>query len=72
MESMSNTRRTFIRNAAESVLAVAALNAIPSLAAATPAPSSVGPATWDLTWIDRLTGKYRADFDSNDLSEALR
>jgi hypothetical protein len=25
--------------------------------------------TWDVTWVDRITGKYRAVFDSPDLSE---
>ena len=41
---------------------------------ATPRPASPGPiqpvsTAWDMAWVDRLTGKYRAVFDSPAVSE---
>lgn len=63
------TRRGFISDLA--VGAGGAL-AISSLLPSEAAGANVVPeisAEWDLSWIDRLTGKYRCVFDSPDINE---
>jgi hypothetical protein len=34
-------------------------------------PTSAAAAEWDLTWIDRLTGKYRTVFDAADSNDGM-
>src|SRR6478752_2225910 len=69
---MSTPRRDFLGwLGASTVLAAAGspLRATPRPAA--PAPSLPLPVTgeWDMSWVDRLQGKYKAVFDSPAVSE---
>jgi intracellular sulfur oxidation DsrE/DsrF family protein len=63
-------RRSFIRNASNGValgmLGTNTLHARPG-----PATTASLPAAWDMTWVDRLTGKYKAVFDSFDLNGGI-
>ena len=74
--SESSTPRDLSRRGFISDLAIGAGGALAisnlapaEAAAAQIAAKEVGIAEWDLTWIDRLTGKYRAVFDSPDINE---
>ena len=64
---MSTPRRAFLGWVGAGALASAA----PPLAALEPSdrPSRPLNDTWDMAWVERITGKYRAVFDSPDLSE---
>lgn len=61
---MSTSRRKFLGAAAANAAALAVSPA--SIFAAAPADIRTVPSsdTWDITWTDRLTGKYRAVFDN--------
>src|SRR5207253_6458039 len=67
-ETMSIRRREFLGSLGTA--SVAAVLPLSSATAASPAPVT---DTWDMTWVDRVKGKYRAVFDSPDVSngEAL-
>ena len=67
---MSTPRRDFLGWLGASTVFAAAGGPL----RATPRPPAPGPlqpvsATWDMAWVDRLTGKYRAVFDSPQVSE---
>lgn len=64
---MSTPRRAFLGWVGAGALAGAAA----PLAAleASERPSRPLDDTWDMSWVDRITGKYRAVFDSPELSE---
>ena len=64
---MSTPRRAFLGWVGAGALASAAA----PLAALEPSdrPSRPLDDTWDMAWVERITGKYRAVFDSPDLSE---
>jgi hypothetical protein len=64
---MSTPRRAFLGWVGAGALAGAAA----PLAALEPPAQSSRPLddTWDMAWVDRITGKYRAVFDSPELSE---
>lgn len=72
---MTRPRREFIGwLGASSLLAVAgaplaAMEPVPS----TPAPDGLVPVDnkWDVSWADRIGGKFRAVFDSPDISEGM-
>ncbi len=61
---MANSRRDFLgRLAAGAALMGGAASATPGRLAAEPGPRPVSDK-WDMSWIDRITGKFRAVFDS--------
>ncbi|HEU4828666.1 MAG TPA: hypothetical protein VFT04_05685 [Gemmatimonadales bacterium] len=64
---MSTPRRDFLGWFGASALVAASA----PLAALEPPerPSRPVDGTWDMAWVDRITGKYRAVFDSPELSE---
>jgi hypothetical protein len=65
---MSHDRRRFLRLlGGTSALAAAGLPR--SLSAAEPAHPVAADETWDMSWVDRVRGKFRAVFDSPELSE---
>lgn len=54
--------------------AAAVLGTTPSLLSAQPAtdaPLTPRSLDWDLSWVDRLTGKHRAVFDAPEISQGL-
>jgi hypothetical protein len=64
---MSNPRRHFIGWLGASAVAAAA-SPLAALEPGARAPRARGD-TWDMTWTDRIGGKFRAVFDSPELSE---
>ena len=65
------TRRNFLTDlavGATGAVALTALTSDPALAAGV-SPAAAAAAEWDLTWIDRLTGKYRTVFDAPEVNE---
>ena len=65
------SRRGFITDVAVGATGAIALSAIlPSEARASDQPG-VPAAEWDLTWIDRLTGKYRTVFDAPEVNDGM-
>jgi hypothetical protein len=65
------TRRNFLTDlavGATGAVALTALTSDPALAAGV-SPAASAAAEWDLTWIDRLTGKYRTVFDAPEVNE---
>jgi len=68
------TRRNFLSDLAIGTTGVVALSALASdeaRAAEVGAASPSAAAEWDLTWIDRLTGKYRTVFDSPEVNDGM-
>ena len=64
------TRRGFITDVAMGAGGAIAIGSLlPATAAAATPANEPSAAEWDLTWIDRLTGKYRTVFDSPDINE---
>jgi len=65
------TRRNFLSDLAVGATGAVALTALSSDAAlaAGVMPAASAAAEWDLTWIDRLTGKYRTVFDAPEVNE---
>src|SRR5688500_9475427 len=64
------TRRDFLSDVtvgATGALAISAL--IPAAAHAAGDETIESAAEWDLTWIDRLTGKYRTVFDAPEIND---
>jgi intracellular sulfur oxidation DsrE/DsrF family protein len=62
------TRRGFLADVAVGATGALALSTIlPATAHASDEPA--GAAAWDLTWIDRLTGKYRTVFDAPGIND---
>ena len=59
-------RRDFIRQA--SLLAAGSLAAAP-LAAAEPPVAAQG--SWDMSWTERVTGRYKMAFDAHEISEGV-
>lgn len=59
-------RRDFLRKA--SVLAAGTL-AAGSLDAQAAAPAAQG--TWDMSWVDRVTGRYKMAFDAHEVSDGV-
>jgi hypothetical protein len=59
---MPTTRRAFLGRAAAGA---AIIGALPSdlFAAGSAEPAAVQDGKWDLTWVNRITGKHRAIFD---------
>jgi hypothetical protein len=75
-DSREVTRRNFLSDLAVGATGAVALSALVSdqalaagVTAAPVAPSAA--AEWDLTWIDRLTGKYRTVFDAADTNDGM-
>lgn len=69
-KSSEVTRRNFLSDLAVGTTGVVALSALArdeALGAEVVAPFAA--AEWDLTWIDRLTGKYRTVFDAPEINE---
>ena len=65
------TRRGFITDVTVGATGALALSALlPSDAHASDQPSA-SAAEWDLTWIDRLTGKYRTVFDAPEVHDGM-
>lgn len=61
-------RREFLRQA--SLLAAGTLAAAPLAAHEPPAPEpGASQGTWDMSWTERVTGKYRMCFDAHEVSE---
>jgi len=66
---MANSRRDFLgRLAAVAALAGGVVGASPRRLGAEPGPRPVSDK-WDMSWIDRITGKFRGVFDSPKLAE---
>src|SRR3954463_16678323 len=67
------TRRNFLSNVAVGATGAVALSALVSdeAFASEVGPSAAAAAEWDLTWIDRLTGKYRTVFDSPEVNDGM-
>jgi hypothetical protein len=65
------TRRNFLSDVAVGATGAVAFSAFASdeAFAAEAEPSAAAAAEWDLTWIDRLSGKYRTVFDSPEINE---
>ena len=66
---MPQTRRSFLESAAVGAGAAAMAVLPENLFAAIPADlNRVSPATaeWDLTWVDKITGKHKAVFDATE------
>jgi hypothetical protein len=62
------TRRSFLSDVAVSATGAVALSALVPGAAQASAPEAAA-AEWDLTWIDKLTAKYRTVFDAPEINE---
>lgn len=63
-------RRDFLADVALGAGGALGLSAmIPTEASAAPAAPVAAEAEWDLTWIDRLTGKYRTVFDAPEIND---
>ena len=67
------TRRNFLADVAVGATGVVALSSLMSdeAFAGEALPSSAAAAEWDLTWIDRLTGKYRTVFDAPEINDGM-
>jgi hypothetical protein len=67
------TRRNFLTDVAVGASGVVALSSLVSdeAFASEVVPSPSAAAEWDLTWIDRLTGKYRTVFDSPEVNDGM-
>jgi hypothetical protein len=67
------TRRNFLTDVAIGASGVVALSSLVSdeAFAGEVTPSASAAAEWDLTWIDRLTGKYRTVFDSPEVNDGM-
>ena len=67
------TRRNFLTDVAVGASGVVALSSLMSdeAFAGEVVPSPSAAAEWDLTWIDRLTGKYRTVFDSPEVNDGM-
>ncbi|MEO5567364.1 MAG: twin-arginine translocation signal domain-containing protein [Gemmatimonadaceae bacterium] len=64
------TRRDFLSDVALTAGGALALTAmIPSGAHASSGETNVSEAEWDLSWADRLTGKYRTVFDAPEIND---
>lgn len=64
------TRRDFLSDVALTAGGALALSTlVPSHAHAASDEAGVSEAEWDLSWIDRLTGKYRTVFDTPEINE---
>jgi hypothetical protein len=63
------TRRNFLSDLAVGATGAVALTALSSDAALAAGVNPGAAAEWDLTWIDRLTGKYRTVFDAPEVNE---
>jgi hypothetical protein len=64
------TRRNFLSDVAIGATGAVALTALLSdESAAAGVSSAAAAAEWDLTWIDRLTGKYKAVFDAPEVND---
>jgi hypothetical protein len=68
-ESREVTRRNFLSNVAVGATGAVALSALISDEAAAETVTPSAAAEWDLTWIDRLTGKYRTVFDAPEIND---
>src|SRR5215207_2813808 len=62
-------RRNFLSDLAVGATGAVALSALSSDPALAAEGSPAAAAEWDLTWIDRLTGKYRTVFDAPEVNE---
>ena len=65
------TRRNFLSNVAIGATGAVGLSAMLSDEAAAEAVTPSAAAEWDLTWIDRLTGKYRTVFDAPEIADGM-
>jgi hypothetical protein len=63
------TRRNFLSDIAVGATGVVALSALASDESHAAEVLPTAAAEWDLTWIDRLTGKYRTVFDSPEVND---
>jgi hypothetical protein len=63
------TRRGFIGDLAIGAGGGIALSTLLPAASAAMEPGSQPAAAWDMSWVERLTGKYRAVFDSPDFND---
>lgn len=64
------TRRDFLSDMALGAGGALALSTVlPAEAGATSLEPNVSASEWDLTWIDRLTGKYRTVFDAAEIND---
>lgn len=72
-DSREVTRRNFLSDLAVGATGAVALTALTSdlAEAAEVVPAASAAAEWDLTWIDRLTGKYRTVFDAPEINEGM-
>jgi intracellular sulfur oxidation DsrE/DsrF family protein len=75
-DSREVTRRNFLSDLAIGGTGVAALSMLMSdesrAEGVAPFPSPApGAAEWDLSWIDRLTGKYRVAFDAPEVADGM-
>ncbi len=65
------TRRNFLSDVAIGATGALALSALASDEAFAAEAEPSAAAEWDLTWIDRLTGKYRTVFDAPEVNEGM-
>jgi hypothetical protein len=66
------TRRNFLSDVAIGATGVVALSALlGDESEAAEVRAAHAAAEWDLTWIDRLTGKYRTVFDSPEVNDGM-
>ena len=65
---MATDRREFLGSLLAAGLAPAALG---TPAASPPVPSIQQPASWDVSWVDKIAGSHRAVFDSPEVSYGL-
>ena len=65
---MSQPRRTFLGLLGASLAAVGGGSLTPRRLEAKSHPAPVDDS-WDMSWVDKVTGKYRAVFDSPEVSE---
>jgi hypothetical protein len=63
------TRRNFLSDVAITATGAVALTALLSDESAAAGVIPASAAEWDLTWIERLTGKYRAVFDAPEIND---
>jgi hypothetical protein len=63
------TRRNFLSDVAISATGAVALSALMGDEAFAAEAEPSAAAEWDLTWIDRLTGKYRTVFDAPEIND---
>ena len=63
---MSQNRRAFLEAAAANAAAIAITPALMFAAVPADLAHSVSSEAWDVTWVDRITGKHKAVFDNTD------